>query len=80
MENIGESFDGASNMRGEFAGMQKLIRFCVHMVLCSCVKHCCYRYGRKHTGSEKFDWLTSMHRNVFFRFMQTNGCLEQDNG
>ena len=82
---IDESFDGASNMRRKFAGVQKLIRdVSPNSVYRWCYAHvlnlCCYRYGRKHTGSEKFDRLISMHRNAFFRFMQTNGCLEQDNG
>ena len=82
---IDESFDGASNMRRKFAGVQKLIRdVSPNSVYRRCYAHvlnlCCYRYGRKHTGSEKFDRLTSMHRNAFFRFMQTSGCLEQDNG
>ena len=71
---IGESFDGASNMRGG-TEVDHFAKVGVHMVLRSCVKPRCHRYGRKHNGSEKFDRLTSKHRNLFFRFMQTNGCF-----
>lgn len=84
MENIiGESFDGASNMRGEFAVVHKLIiDVSPNSVYTWCYAHVLNRATNMVENIMAVKNLISSLQSTatfFFRFMQTSGCLEQGN-